>query len=118
MRHHLIAPLLCVAGLLATSDALAARKAVTLDGSSDRAAQRSYQKMFRGRSDAEKLALALAVAKINLEGINSAYELVASPARDDLGITRIRERVNGLSAEQIIALGEQVSSVRIEPATP
>ena len=118
MRHRLVVGLLLLAGLVASASAPAAPRPVTLDARSDASAQRSYEKMMRGRSDAQKVALALAVMQINLEGVNSAYELAADPGLKELGINRIRERVAGMTADEIIALGERVSSVRMEPATP
>jgi len=82
-----------------------------LDGSSAEAARASYEKMVRQLPPATQQALALAVLKLNLGGVQSAYQAMGR----DISIVGVRERVDGMTAEQIIALGDAVTGMTIEP---
>jgi hypothetical protein len=84
---------------------------VRIDATSAETAKASYQAMMVGRSEAQQQRLALAVLMLNLEGVNSAFDLVG----DDHGsVGPIRNKVAGLSAEEIIALSAKVKGPRIE----
>lgn len=119
MSRRIIAAMFAAFMLLCTHGAFG-REPLRIDGTTDETAQASYTKMARGLSPERKMALALAVLKLNMEGINSAHEMLNTPGANSPSITRIRERVNGMTAQEIIALGETVEGIQIEavPATP
>jgi hypothetical protein len=84
---------------------------VRIDATSAETAEASYQAMLVGRSEAQMQRLALAVLLLNLEGVKSAYDLVG----DDHGsVGAIRNKVAGMSADEIIALSARVKEPRIE----
>lgn len=88
--------------------------AVRIDSSSYPAAEASYEAMMQGRSEAEKRKLALAVLMLNLEGVKGVYETLDNPELQSPSIGRIREKVSGMTAAEIIALASRVSDVRVE----
>jgi hypothetical protein len=100
--------------VLSFAAAVHAREPLRLDGSSAQAAESSWKAMTDSVSDAKKQKLLVAVIKINLAGVQSAHEVVADPGLQNLGIARIRAKVSGMTADEIIDLGERVGTVRIE----
>lgn len=60
------------------------------------------------------MQLALAVLAINMIGVNSAYEVVNSPELQTSSIGRIKDRVAGMSADEIIAYAAKNSTLRID----
>lgn len=111
---HLLA-VAALAALLAVST-VSAKEPVRLDASSDAAAEASWKAMHEEASPEQKRELPLAMLKINLAGVQSAYEAVADPALQSFGITRIKDKVSGMTAEEIIALGNRVSTIKLEQA--
>lgn len=91
-----------------------AHEPVRLDASSDAAAEASWKKMIESVSAAEKRKLVVAMLQINLAGVNSAYEVAGNPELQNLGIARIKDKVAGLSADEIIALGNRTSGVQVQ----
>ncbi len=93
-----------------------AKEAIRLDASSDAAAESSWERMVESVSAAKKQKLLVAMLQINLEGVNSAHEVVGDPELQRFGIARVKDRVAGLDADEIIALGGRASSggVRIQ----
>lgn len=89
-------------------------QAVRLDASSPQAAEASFKAMMKGRSEAERRKLVLAVLMLNMEGVKSAHEVVNNPELQSPSIVRIRDKVAGMTAEQIIERAAQNPSVRIE----
>lgn len=85
-----------------------------IDASSNATAVSSWNVMLNSVSPTEKQKLLEAMLKINLAGVQSAKELVNNPSVDHLGIVRIKDKVAGLTADQIIKLGDQVSTVTIK----
>ena len=92
------------------------KAAIHLDASSAEAAEASYRAMMEDRSPADKQQLALAVLKLNMEGVKNAYEVVGNPELQSLSIARVRDKVAGMTAEQIIDRAKKVTDVRVEPA--
>jgi len=89
---------------------------VRIDASSSQAAEASYKAMMKGRSQADQQKLGLAVLVLNMQGVKSAREVVNNPELQSPSIVRIRTKVAGMTAEQIIALAAKNPSVRIEAA--
>ena len=83
---------------------------VRIDATSAETAEASYQAMMVGRSMAQKQRLALAVLMLNLEGVESANEVGSDPG----SVGPIRNKVAGLSADEIIALAAGVKEPRVE----
>lgn len=118
MRPHWIAASVTAIALLAASSfPLGAREALRLDATSEATAQASFQKMMDQADDRGKRDLAMAMAKINLEGVQSAYEIVQRPELQTMSIGRIKDRVAGMTADQIVALADSIEGVemRVSP---
>jgi hypothetical protein len=88
--------------------------AVRIDSSSQEAAEASYKTMMKGRSEWENQKLALAVLMLNMAGVKSAYEVVGNPELQSPSIGRIKDKVAGMTADEIITLAARTSDVRIE----
>jgi hypothetical protein len=101
---------LCVA---LVSIAAFAAQPITIDASSEQSAQESYTKMFESLSDSKRIQLQMAILKINMDGIGSASEMMAEPELRNPGIKRIRNRVAGMTADQIIDEAKKVTSVKL-----
>ena len=86
--------------------------AIRIDSSSPNAAQTSFNAMMGARSDAERQRLALAVLMIGLEGAKSAGDAMDAP---DPSIISIRDKVSGMTAEEIILRSTKNPSVSVEP---
>jgi len=102
-------PAIALASLLAISVGTAADPAVAadqvrIDGSSDRAAQRSFEKMMLERDRDGQMQLAMAMLQINMAGVSSASEMLANPELRNPSVMRIRAQVDGMTAGEIIAL--------------
>ncbi len=85
-----------------------------IDSSSYESAEASYKAMMKGRSESEKRRLAVAVLVLNMEGVKSAYEVIDKPELQAPSIGRIKDRVAGMTADEIMALADRTSDVRIE----
>ncbi len=88
--------------------------AVRIDSSSSQSAEASYKAMMAGRSQADQQKLAIAVLVLNMQGVKSASEVVNNPELQAPSIVRIRGKVAGLTAEQIIELAAKNPSVRVD----
>ncbi|HEY0501889.1 MAG TPA: hypothetical protein VGD42_00210 [Lysobacter sp.] len=85
---------------------------VRIDATSVETAEASYKAMMAGRSQAQQQRLGLAVLLLNMEGVKSAHE--ADGLSDPGGVSAIKDKIAGLSAEEIIALSGRVKSPRVE----
>lgn len=103
-----------VAMILGCTTVAAQHAADRIDSSSSQAAEASYKIMMEGRSQADQKKLALAVLVLNMQGVKSAFDVVNNPELESPSIVRIREKVAGMTAGQIIALAAKNPSVRIE----
>ena len=102
LKHFAVALLVSVLAVGCTTPA--ERSAVRIDASSIESAEDSYKAMTRGQSHAKKQELAIAVLVLNMEGVTSAYEVVGNPELQSPSIGRIKDRVAGMTAAEIIAL--------------
>ncbi|MBN8728607.1 MAG: hypothetical protein J0H15_13020 [Xanthomonadales bacterium] len=84
-----------------------------LDGSSNAAAEATWKRIVEAAPPAERRKLLEAVIRINLAGVHSAYEVVGNPEFQELGIARIKDQVDGMTAAEIIAYGEKVGTVKV-----
>lgn len=114
MLNRILVLLLASALLVACS--AAPSKVVRIDARSQETAEASYRAMMDRLSPDQQFKLALAVLVLNMEGVNSVYDVLASPDLKSPSVGHIRAKVAGMNAEEIVALSTQVSDVRIEPA--
>lgn len=115
LKHIAIA--LALATLLGCTTVRTDHKVTRIDATSVESAEKSYSKMMASRPAAARRQLALAVLVLNMEGVKSAHDVVGNPELQAPSIARIRKKVEGLSAEEIISLAARTSDVRIEPAS-
>ena len=103
-------------GLLALSLAfiVQSREPIRLDASSVEAAEASWKAMIDGTRGSKKQKLLEAMLKINLAGVKSPYEAVGNPELQTLGIARIKHQVAGMTADEIIEMGERVGTIKID----
>jgi len=91
-----------------------AAEPIRIDASSNAAAQASWDRMLAESNSQTQQKLLGALVQINLAGVNSALEVASNPDLQSLSVSRIKDKVAGLTAEQIIDLAGRVSTVKIE----
>lgn len=91
-----------------------AGESIRLDASSDASAKSSWKRMTESVSREKQQQLLVAMLQINLAGVNSAYEVAGNPELQHPSITRIKDRIAGLNADEIIAMGNRVSTFQAE----
>ena len=64
----------------------------------------------------KKQQLVGAMLQLNFNGVNSAIEIASSPALQHPSILRIKDKVAGMTADEIIDLAKHTSTVKIETA--
>ena len=96
------------------STSLSASQPVRLDATSDATAEKSFKRMLNQASAARQQKLAIAMLKLNMVGVQSVYDVAASPELQSPSIVRIKDRVAGMTAEEIIDLADRTSDVKIE----
>ncbi len=89
-------------------------EAVRIDASSPQAAEASYEAMMDALSPEEQQKLAIAVVMLNMEGVKSVYEVVGNPDLQKPSMAHIRDKVAGMTAEEIIERAKENPSVRIK----
>jgi len=97
--------LLCVA---------CAAEPIRIDSFSDASAEASWKRMLAQSNDQTKKKLLGALIQLNFVGVNSAYEVASSPEAQNLSILRIKDKVAGLTADQIVELANRTSTVKVE----
>jgi hypothetical protein len=76
-----------------------------LDGSTDKAADDSFAAMVKAAPAIQRQALLIALVQINMEGVQSAEEAIKTDASRHPSAARVRLKINGMTADEIIALG-------------
>lgn len=107
-RNHYLSAL-AMSCLLASGLSLA-RDSLRIDASSDASAQRTWKKMVASASPEERQQLIIALLKLNLAGVSSAYEVAGNPELQTLSAARIKDKISGLTADEIIELAERTST--------
>ena len=87
---------------------------MAIDGTTAATAEASWERMLDTVDPATRMALLQAMIQINLQGVDSVYDIAGNDDMKQLSISRIREQVDGMTADEIVALGEQVGTVKIE----
>lgn len=114
MFRHALVVLICSLLAVACTTGPARRDAVRIDATSRESAEASYRAMMRGRTEPDQQKLAIAVLVLNMEGVKSAREVVGNRDLQSPSIGRIKDKVAGMTAEQIIELAGRNPSVHVE----
>jgi hypothetical protein len=104
-RFSAIALAAVIAGFAAIP--LHAAEPIKIDASSDAAVEQSMRSMLAESNTQEKQQLLIAVLKLNLVGVSGAREMVANPELQNLSAARIKQRIAGMTAHEIIALADR-----------
>lgn len=100
--------MLCLAAIVGMAQA---REPVRIDASSEQTANASFNQMMKALPRSKQGALAGAMLQLNLVGTNSVYDVVGNPALQSLSAGRIKDRIAGMSAEEIIELARTAPDV-------
>ena len=100
-----------------------ARKEVRIDGSSEKRVEQSYARMRKSLNKDQQIMLMTAIIQLNLVGISSATEMLADPELRNPGPVRIKNRIAGLTSDEIIALANKTATTKVitagqEPGVP
>lgn len=104
---------MATAVLIFLADASASDQ-VRIDASSDAAAAASFARMIEPLPAGKRQELQIAILVLNMDGVSSAYEAIQDPALRRPSIERIKDRVAGMTADEIIALSKGVTSIEVE----
>lgn len=91
-----------------------AKEPIRIDASSDAAATTSYDQMIESLPARKRQQLQIAVLILNMDGVSSAHEVVSDPELQNPSIERIKDRVSGMTADEVIRLSKGVKTVRAE----
>lgn len=116
MLRNILNVLIAAALLFAAS--VHAREPIRIDATSDATAQASFARMTSSLSPRKQQALQIAVLTLNMEGVSSAYQVVNDPGLQRPSIERIRDKVSGMTADEIIRLSKRVKTVRADVRPP
>lgn len=90
------------------------RKEIRIDATSAESAEATFKAMVDDAPPRQREKLLGAMIAINFAGIQSAYEVVRDPSLESVSIGRIKEQVAGMTADEILAYAEKVSTVQME----
>lgn len=91
---------------------VAAGQGIHIDASSEASADRSFQRMLNSLDTNQKTQLAAAVVQLNLVGVETASDAPAHPSAG-----RIRDKIGGLTASEIIDLAHRTATNATVTAT-
>jgi hypothetical protein len=94
-------------GVMALLPLVAGAQVLRVDGSSDEAADKSFGDMVNSENPEQRRKLLTALVQINMEGVKNVGQAEASEASHHPSAARVRKKIDGMTAEQIIALGAQ-----------
>ena len=113
-RIHGLKLVLTVLFLLLSGDFVHAKDPVRIDASTDASAQASWDQLIAKAPRDKKQKLQIALVQLNLVGVNSAYEVVSNPALQSPSVSRIKDKIAGLTADEIIELANRTSTVKVQ----
>jgi hypothetical protein len=95
-----------------------AAQGIHIDAASEDAANRSYQRMVKSLDGSKRDELVTAVLQLNMVGVETASDAPANPSAG-----RIRDRIGGMTAAQIVDLAHRTATnttvtVKRMPQTP
>lgn len=105
--------LLVILITLAGCSASPSARDIRVDATSDKTFQRSFARLNNALSDKQQQQLMFAVLKINLEGVETAKELLQRENELSLSAIAIKDRLHGLNYQGIIELSQSVQSVEV-----
>ncbi len=111
MKSRIIA---VAAMALALASSSFAASPVRIDATSAQSAQTTWSEMLSAATPKMRQELEEAMLKINLEGVQSASDLASTPPPGGFGIVRIKEKVAGMTAPEIIGFANKASTVKIK----
>lgn len=114
--HRVLALLVLVLAFPLAAAASAAR----IDGSSDEAANRSFQRMLQSLGPDQQQALVVALVQINLIGLESAEAVVRNADLQHPSAARVRATIAGMTAPEIVAYAKRhaTTTARVEGKEP
>jgi hypothetical protein len=100
-----------------------ATQPIRIDGSTEAAADASFQQMIQSLKPDEQQALAIALVQINLAGATSAEDMLRTPSMRNPSAGHIRTKIDGMSAAEIIDYAKTVATTKAfikgqEPGVP
>jgi hypothetical protein len=99
------------------------RDAIRIDGSSDAAADRSFQRMMESLKPDEQEMLSVALVQINLGDAQSVYDMLRDPNKQHPSAAHVRDKIAGMTASEIIDFARKTSTTKVivkgqEPGIP
>ena len=85
---------------------------VKLDAASDASAKRSYEAMLTSLDETDRMRLAVAILQLNMIGVSGMQEVVDSQELRNPSAVRVKDRIDGKTAEEIIDLAQRTSTVK------
>lgn len=92
--------------LMAWSSFTWAWGAIRIDGSSDEAANRTFQRMVKSLKPDQQQALVIALLQINFIGVQSVTEAAGSGDLQKPSAARVKDKIAGMTAPEIIAFAK------------
>jgi hypothetical protein len=80
--------------------------AIRIDGSSDEAANRTFQRMMKSLKPDQQQALVIALLQINFIGVESVTEAARSADLQNPSAARVKDKIAGMTAPEIIAFSK------------
>ncbi|MGY4516546.1 hypothetical protein [Lysobacter sp. HA18] len=90
---------------------------IRIDGSTDVRAKASFNHMVDAASPERARELQVAVLLTVMDGVGSAREMLSRPELRSPSIALIKDRVNGMTADELIALSK-TSTMKAAPSRP
>ena len=109
-----VKPALVALLLLLLGGCVPAKDPVRIDASSNESALASWDRMTAEVDSKKQQQLQVAIVQLNLVGVNSAYEVASNPELKNPSVVRIKDKVAGLSADEIIELANRTSTVKVD----
>jgi hypothetical protein len=100
-----------------------AREPIRIDGSSDDAANRSFQRMMESLKPDEQEMLSVALVQINLGDAQSVYYMLRDPNKQHPSAAHVRDKIAGMTASEIVDFAKRTSTTKVivkgqEPGIP
>lgn len=93
-----------------------AGQGIHIDASSDAAANRSLQRMLSSMDTTQKTQLADAIVQLNKTDAGSAGADSANSASQKASAARIKDKIAGMTASEIIELAHRTATTPASPA--
>jgi len=95
----------------------AAGQPIRIDGNTDQTAKESFARMVDASGPEKARELQVAMLLIALDGVEGTKEMLASPELRNPSIALIKDRVNGMTADQLIEISKK-STTKVDPTRP